>query len=202
MKKIALLPIIIIALFISSCKMHVFYVKSNINKEADTAYVFENDTVRIKYDLWDKRGKMHFSIYNKLNVPLFIDWKNSAFILNDLPIPYWIDRTNTKSSGSGVAYKGIASYNSAGSTVREDRVTFIPPHSKIIKDFNGHLCKTDYPKSEDVNKKFRNYIAYSINEDTHGESFADIDFEVTDVIVINSKKLKAYKSPKRFFTEK
>jgi len=202
MKKLTLLSIAILALINSSCKMHVFYVKSNMNKDADTAYVFENDTVRIRYDLWENKGKMHFSIYNKLNVPLFIDWKNSSFIMNDLPVPYWIDKTETRSRGGGVSNRGVSSYNSAGTMVREDRVTMIPPHSKILKDYIGRLCKSDYPTKDDNRKHFRNYIAYSVNEDTQGENFSDCDFEVTEIKVIKNNKMISYKSPSRFYTDK
>ncbi len=176
--------------------MQVFYVKSNI-KEVDTAYVFENDTLKITYDLWDNGGKMRFTVYNKLSVPLFIDWKNSAFIKDGLPNPYWIDKTDTKTSSSGYYYKGFAGGNSAGTMVHDDRVTFVPPHSNIIKRYKGN--PKDYRHELDKLKEFRNYIAYSTNEDTHGETFADSDFQLTEVKIIKRTKMRSYENSKRFY---
>ena len=92
-----LLLAIIAVLFLISCRpTYVFYVKSN-TKSNDSLFVFENDTIRITYHLWQNRGRMHFAIYNKLDVPIFLDWKNSSFIMNDVPKQYWEDETKTKS---------------------------------------------------------------------------------------------------------
>lgn len=183
--------------------MYVYSVKSN-TKSNDSLFVFENDTIRITYHLWQNMGRMHFSIYNKIDVPIFIDWKNSSFIMNDIPKKYWQDETKSKYSGSGVSYKGVSSYSSSGSMIHVDRIgfTFIPPHSKIIADYIGTLCKPGTSIDENLAKHFRNYIAYSTNEDTKDEKFTDSDFEVTQVMTIKSKQLKEYKNDKLFYTER
>ena len=186
--------------------MYVFSVKSN-TKSTDSLFVYENDTIRITYHLWKNGGRMHFAIYNKLDAPLFIDWKNSSFIINDVPKQYWVDRTHTKSSGSGVSYEGVSSYNSKGTMEHDDRISFIPPHSKIIKDYGNALCKKGGTFNEDLakdfrNYHFRNYIAYSINEDTKDERFTDSDFEVTEVKIIKSKDLDKYQNDKLFYMDR
>jgi len=145
---------------------------------------------------------MHFAIYNKLDAPLFIDWKNSSFIINDIPKQYWVDRTHTKSSGGGVTYQGVSSYNLKGTTEHDDRVSFIPPHSKIIKDYTDMLCKKGSTLDENLAMHFRNYIAYSTNEDTKDERFTDSDFDVTEVKTIKSKELGKYKNDKLFYIDR
>ncbi len=193
----------------TSCKSHVFYLRSNLNAnsvkstisdETDSAYVFENDTIKITYNLWENRGQMSFAIYNKLNMPIFIDWKNSSFIMDDMPIPYWVDKTNMATSSIGYNYKGFSTHNSSGIMIHDDRVTIVPPHSVAMKIYDGYLCLSNKPVGIDERKHFRNYIAYSVNEDTKNESFSDSDFQVAQVKVIKKNKLNTSKSQKRFYT--
>ena len=148
---------------------------------------------------------MHFAVYNKLDVPVFIDWKNSSFIMDDIPKQYWEDRTNTNSrtSGGAASYHGYTSYasKSSGSMVHVDRINLIPPKSKIIKEYPETLCKSEKPSQKDKIKHFRNYIAYSTNEDVKDDKFVDNDFQVIEVKAISPSKIKNYKSDKLFYTE-
>lgn len=106
-------------------------------------YVFDNDTVRVTYRFWSDRGKFEFSVENKLKVPIYIDWKKSNLIFNGKPNVYWVDETVIKSTSvtSGVAVRGAygVGYGSAttsGEAVSrpEERITFLPPSSKIERN--------------------------------------------------------------------
>jgi hypothetical protein len=86
---------------------------------------------------------MSFYFYNKLNKPIYIDWKNSSFIYNGNKLDYWIDETVTNSASYYGAYyykgepirpgltasQGIALNNSK--TFKPERITFIPPKANI-----------------------------------------------------------------------
>ena len=74
--------------------MQVFNIESNKAKLSKDFFVYENDTVKISYSFWANHGLMAFSIYNKLDKPIYIDWKNSAFIYNSNKLNYWIDQTS------------------------------------------------------------------------------------------------------------
>lgn len=132
---------------------------SNIEKRNDQ-YVFDNDTVRIVYRFWSHHGKFEFSIENKLKVPIYIDWKKSNLIFNGKPNVYWVDETVTKSTTvtSGVAVRGAygVGYGSAmtsGEAVSrpEERVTFLPPLSKIGRNEYAIERKSYY--AMDLNSK-------------------------------------------------
>lgn len=135
-------------LFLTSCSksyIQIFQTNASYQKNQEGEWVFENDTVKLTYNFWNETGIISFSVYNKLNVPIYIDWKNSAFIYNGNKLNYWVDKEETKSIGSyaGFAYKGPLikpgfSYNegiqsSATTTTKPERVTFIPPQSNYYR---------------------------------------------------------------------
>lgn len=112
----------------------------------DEYYVYETDTIRITYLFWEDKGLMNFTVFNKLDKPLYIDWKNSAFIQNDKKIDYWADeqKTDAKSYYKGHTYsylhsnaRGITLTNgvqiSQSTTIKEERITFIPPKSNYSR---------------------------------------------------------------------
>lgn len=51
-------------------------------------YTFENDKVKLVYNLWADRGMFAFVLHNKLNEPLYINWEESALYLNGTNVDY------------------------------------------------------------------------------------------------------------------
>jgi hypothetical protein len=108
-------------------------------KEQGSSYVFQNDSLAITYTFWAKKGVMAFSVYNKLDIPIYIDWKKCSFISKDKKLNYWDDEktVNGTSYTTGYVYRGSALFvpNYFGGTVSTqtisspERVTFIPPRS-------------------------------------------------------------------------
>jgi hypothetical protein len=105
------------------------------------AYVFENDTVKITYSFWAQHGVMSFTVYNKMNIPIYVDWRKSAFIQNDDKQDYWhdVETVNSESTSRGVAASyynvGVGKSVTTGTSVKTkpERVTFIAPHTQIEK---------------------------------------------------------------------
>ena len=113
MKKYLSSFLVIITVLLISCSpklAHLYETKamSNLpNKENS----FENDTVRIAYSFWSENGSYSFSVYNKLNVPLYIDWKKSSLVKNNDKLNYWSDEILTKSSSKRICTKStLGSY--------------------------------------------------------------------------------------------
>jgi hypothetical protein len=106
---------------------------------------FENDTVKITYSFWQKKGTLAYNIYNKLSIPIYIDWKKSSFIRDGQKYNYWADETITKSSSYrvGNSYIGYGYYDllglSSSSTlgtslsVKPERIAFLAPHSNVFE---------------------------------------------------------------------
>lgn len=140
MKKKLLL--LFIALSIFGCKsisyVQVFETKTNNVKTVDETYLFENDSLTITYNLWRERGLMQFTIYNKLNVPLYIDWRKSSYIDNAVKLNYWedVERTNAiyaSYSYAGSPYTAGSIGSSSTAMIKEERITFIPPKAKYTR---------------------------------------------------------------------
>lgn len=138
--------LVLIALLASCSKdlIQIFDTDTTNTYLDNEGYVFETDTIKITYQFWAQKGQMSFTIFNKLNKPIYIDWKNSAFIVNGNKIDYWMDEELTKSSaiynsyyvgrpplpGTGITIatdQGIQ--NTRTTTIKPEKITFIPPNS-------------------------------------------------------------------------
>lgn len=111
--------------------------------EQGYSYAFQNDSIAIVYTLWAKKGVLAFSIYNKLDIPIYIDWKKSSYISKGDKLNYWTDEktVNGTSITTGYAYSGGSLFvpNIFGTTVTNqrittpERITFIPPKSTYYR---------------------------------------------------------------------
>lgn len=106
-----------------------------INKEK--IYVFENDSIRISYSFWSDKGQLEYSIYNKLDKPIYVDWKKSSYIKNGTKNDYWKDaEIGSSVSVSKAEYvngnvQGASKTSSA--SVKLERITFIAPKSNYTQ---------------------------------------------------------------------
>lgn len=93
-------------LIFSSCGksfIQIFETVANNVETKNDYYVFESDTLRITYSFWTSQGVMSFSVYNKSDRPIYIDWKNSSFIYNGKKLNYWIDEFQSNSQSSEIS---------------------------------------------------------------------------------------------------
>jgi hypothetical protein len=141
MKNIIIL--ITISLLLTACKSYVQVCNTNssIKTNEDGFFIYENDSLKITYSFWKAKGLMSFSIYNKMSIPLYIDWKKSSYVDNSVKLNYWIDeeKSTAISSYGSYFYGGplltpgnsfsTSSSVSNSSKVKAERITFIPPAS-------------------------------------------------------------------------
>jgi hypothetical protein len=136
---------------LQSCKS-VFLYETKNNFSNENSVVFDNDTVIVAYDFWEENGLVKFMVYNKLNIPIYIDWKKSSYIVNQEKFDYWSDMTTVNSVGveNRYFYSGnpqVLNYGFLTHTIttstnvsvsksiisKQERTTFIPPKSYIVK---------------------------------------------------------------------
>lgn len=134
--------------------IQLFEVESNEVNLKDNYLVFENDIFIVVYKFWSYKGKMTFILYNKSDVPIFIDWKQSSLIINDRDkIQYWQDIVHTTTSGESVSVASnvqafypnnqpftiennstqINRIVSQSISIKPERISIIPPKSAISK---------------------------------------------------------------------
>jgi hypothetical protein len=214
-------------LIISSCKVALLEVESNNTHIHEGKYSFKNDTIKVEYDFWFNEGVMGFSITNKLNTPIYIDWKKCSFLLGDKKFDYWRDVELRKSVGFYSTYIiNTPSYFGSTTITKPERITFLPPGSKanfavfIIMPKDHFISKFDLEPNEsplefganDSPIKFSNYITYSNKENFENEYYLKNDFHVSQIKVMKKSKVfpvreyqneydSPYMSSMKFFIE-
>jgi hypothetical protein len=111
-------------------------VVSDTPKKPDGIHLFENDSVQIKYSFKGQDCPLDISIFNKLSVPLFVDWKKSSVIINQQRFPLWIDQSEINANTQGsttVQWTNLITHSSSttGTMIRSESVSFIPPQSYV-----------------------------------------------------------------------
>lgn len=233
MKKILLITVLGLILFGCKSYVQVFKTDSSIETDTDGFYVYENDSLKITYSFWKAKGLMTFSIYNKLEKPLYIDWKKSSYIDNSVKLNYWVDEEKTKglSAYGSYYYDGpllkprfaISSTSgiSMSSTVKVERITFIPPSSNYYRsqffilpiNFFKLDTKTEFeevPRNDKPKKKetkvykttyakensplvFRNFLTFSLSEDFETEFYVDNEFYIQQILEMDERHFKQYR---------
>jgi hypothetical protein len=210
----------IILFSIQSCKYVQVVTLTGTNTTLDKYMTFENDSVKIVYDFWTHAGILSFAVYNKLNKPLYIDWKKCSFILgNSKKLDYYVDfeKSDQVTYYNGYLYKslfGRIGSSSAGigsqTTVKSERITFIPPHSSIgsskfkltrgyfrllnptvesvPKSWKPNSKKTttvkrlEFKNLEESPERFRNFLTFSTSEKFETEFYVENSFWVSQII--------------------
>jgi hypothetical protein len=133
MKKFKLSLMMLTAIVVlASCGGQIRLTETeSVGKDAVVNSVCENSDIKVTYDMWAENGITYFSIYNKAEKPMYIDWKRSVFVYNDWKNDYWVEKSTTQEylvpSGTGKAI----TYSRRMSTVVAERYTFIPPHTYV-----------------------------------------------------------------------
>lgn len=120
----SILSLLILTILLSSCSkkmIQVFETSSSNTKLINSSWIFENDTTKIVYSFWSDKGIMAFSIYNKLDKPIYIDWKTSSYIYNGVKLDYWLD--------------GFRSISTTGKTITSNSSSY----KAIVSQYNGYL---------------------------------------------------------------
>ncbi len=109
---------------------------AKVNDSGD--FIFENDTLRIRYDFHSENGHLKFGILNKLKQPLYINWKESGFVQGTNFMPYWQDQYIS----NGYIYNQWFDWNgylnlrgpyTFSIAKREDQISFIPPGTELMQ---------------------------------------------------------------------
>lgn len=144
MKKL-FIPLTLIIMVFSSCSpihyYQLFEAKPIGNIPIENQVVFEDENCRVVYDLWDRRGDMGFTIYNKTDSYLSLDLSKSFLVINGAVYDYFLNRTYTTSSASGLSATAATStpYSWSTGVVATSGSSSSGASSSIIEKFNRTL---------------------------------------------------------------
>ncbi|GAB4020856.1 hypothetical protein [Spirosoma koreense] len=211
MKTLAFLLLFSAVLLSCSPTIQVVTLRGSNVRPATEGLVMDNDTLTLRYDFASERGLMHITLINKLNQPLYVDWKRSSFIVGQEKLDYWYDVADVQLTGtySGGRYSRYTVENLSGSVSKEDKISFIPPQTKLEKrQFvlvpsgsirqSGPFNTEQEPSNMSNRKKpiavkvytysadqspltFRNYLTLSTDKDFKTEFHIDTKFWASDV---------------------
>ncbi len=221
-------PLFVAGLFLlAGCTPNAQLITLRGNNVTPTSkgLIIDNDSLTIRYSFYSERGIMTFSVFNKLTVPLYVDWKNSAFIVGSTKFDYWRDVAYVALSGPSYRYNGYPGYGLAGTVSKDDQVGFIPPQTKLTKQQfvvlpAGHLRLSGQPTIEqepelwafgsrkkriDVQNyaftaadspcRFRNFLTLSTQRDFQQAFYIDTRFYAANVRVMPATQVSGYRTP-------
>ncbi|GAB3998936.1 hypothetical protein GCM10028807_47770 [Spirosoma daeguense] len=229
MKSVTFLSIIWVLLVGCTPKIQVVTLRGSNVQPASEGLVLDNDTLTLRYNFASERGLMHLTLINKLNKPLYVDWKRSSFIIGQDKVDYWYDVAEVNLTGNAFRYNRYLSTSSLNGTVtKADPIAFIPPQTKLEKQQfvvvpAGTVNLVGQPKTEqepskllygkkpvDVTVysytpnqsplKFRNYLTLSTDKDFKTEFTIDTNFWASDVKVLPRNHLLTEQSREHQYT--
>jgi len=179
-----LLYLALILLAFSSCATTYQYVTLNspeVPKNDKKEFTFENDSMRLTYNFHGENGPIAMTVYNKIDKPLFINWKKSFLIHDGQAVCLFNNRVEVNGVIDGYSYKGVfpgtrvTSGNLYASFDLPEGMDMIPPGSYITKSMQAQvqttpvyntkfLEKTQPEKVTDFNGVTYKYKRYSFDQ--------------------------------------
>jgi len=209
---------IVLPLLLTSCNVYQVYdTKSQLVKNDEKQYIFEDENIKLEYDLWGNRGTLAFNFYNKTNKPIFVDWNHSNFIKNGFSFDYYQDQTTVTTNGlstNNTSYNrfgsnSIGTYNGISKIVKKKPDAQVPPKSKIsvytfniyqegVPEIKNNKETTVLYNENNTPLKFRNYIGYSFEKDFKDLKYIDNDFYVNKIEFISNGDFESKYQNKEF----
>ncbi len=191
---------------------------NNVKPDTD-GLVLDNDTLTLTYSFYSERGLMTLTLFNKLNVPLYVDWKKSAFIVGKKKMDYWYDVSDVNVDGSSYQHYRSSTVSLSGTVSKDDQIAFIPPKTELVKrqfvilpggelPLSGQPAIKQAPSTYEASNlkrqvniqeynylpnqsplTFRNFLTLSTKRDFQEEFYLDTNFWASDVQVMPQPQL-------------
>ena len=196
MKNLTLFLLIMIS--ITSCKSYMISTVSsnNTNKESSSgAHFIENDTVKITYSFNGENSPLTLEVFNKLNEPVYVNWEQSAVVLNNKVYSFVDDKLaihgTTSSARQPYNFQtGTDNLsNFSGMVKLPQNGAFLPPRSQVSRTIYAlntintfQLDQTDYTASTSP-IQFRCYVTLYTMSDGRPKPFSfEQSFWVSSIV--------------------
>ncbi|GAB3564450.1 hypothetical protein GCM10027578_09930 [Spirosoma luteolum] len=130
---------VVAAVMLSSCTRTVQVVTlrgNNVQPVEKEGLVLDNDSLTLRYNFSSERGTMNVTLLNKLDRPLYVDWKRSSLVIGNTKLDYWQDVSDVNLAMSGVSHGLYSRYligSINGTISRSEPVGFMPPKTTLTK---------------------------------------------------------------------
>ena len=193
---------------------HHVVVQSDATINGYQEHTIKNDSIELNYSFTGAGGPVNIMVYNHSEKPIYVDWKKSAMIIDGEKYNYWSeDITIDASSSARIEENSMfsTSISTEGVAYKDERISFIPPHSYIKStrtDLDGFLKHfplenqtakkvkdgTDYITwyqfdEETTPVKFRSFLTFTNQENATDETYLETRFWVKEVARTYKKDL-------------
>ena len=143
---------------LSSCSptyYQVYEVKSNALKQSDNSLVYENEDLKVLYNLWGAGGTVNFIVQNKTDRDLFLDMGQSFLIFNGEASDYFQNReyTNTISMTTSASY-GVSLFSATAG---------FWPNTYLVPGTQSLMAKAMKGSSKSVTTKEKEIVCIPAN---------------------------------------
>jgi hypothetical protein len=199
----------LIGLLTAGCVRYQYaVVDSNLDKSKKGEIVFENDSLKLTYQFKGINGPASIHLFNKLDVPLFVNWQRSSVIIGDKSFSRAKESSDISASAIGTQINWTetlsTTHNSIdGSIKHSPQIGFIPPKSFIesnpidlssaffnlsgsqMQAKNSYGTRVRYQDFDENSTpmSFRSYLTLSLTPDFQNPIVIDQQFWVSEVAV-------------------
>lgn len=141
MKNIIILGSLICLL--SACSRYQIHTLSSLKTPKDDQtgnFIIKNDTLEMIYKFNGRNGPLEVQIKNKLDEPLYVNWKKSALIIKDKAISFSDNKISFSGEFIGTNERNVFLPNTVDQSGKinaiatmPEEIAFIPPHAEIEK---------------------------------------------------------------------
>jgi hypothetical protein len=220
------------AVLLGACTQYQYItIDSNVYRQDQQSFIWENDTLKIRYIFSGYNCPLTVQVHNKTNQPLYVDWKKSAVVYGDgSRWALWNDESYINTSTSGGAVK-VRNYTYSASSTdgvihKKEQISFIPPNSyvsvkplAIVSGFLkplprnlrekvsfGNESNTKVDKysftQENTPITFRCFLTLSTNDNFNNAIYIDQPFWVSEVLQTYMTPSSVLSSDNMFYVNK
>lgn len=193
--------LMLLVFILSACSTYQYIaVDSFLDKNDMNEFVYENDSVRINYEFTGQNFSVKYTIFNKLNKPLYINWDNSLVAINDEEYydAYYDQPINFIAPLSNLNVQSNILINSPIEISASDTLT----NMGLQATANDGTWKR-YAFSDEISPVFFiNILSISYNNDMASPIYLENSFWVSELYQTNTKNNALTNNSNRFYLKK
>ncbi len=123
--------------FLSGCSSYQYVsLVGSLPKNNENQFIRENDTVKITYSFTGNNCPVTIQVFNKLQIPIYVDWSKSSVIINGEKESLWTGSASIYATTQGMNINWDKTTSTSigdinGTLQRNEKVSFIPPRSFV-----------------------------------------------------------------------
>lgn len=203
---------------LSSCTRYQYAtVSSPLKQNLKREFVHENDSIQVVYNFHGSGGPIKISVYNKLDTPVFVNWRMSSLIVDGLSRSYQDNVSTIQGNTSGTEIDWSSDFSTtnltfSGSVSHDEDLSFIPPGrfvsmtpttlnlgflptppnikpvNKVVRTISGNSTGRSYLyASENSPLRYQSYLTYSTDANFATIATVEDSFWISELMVTLNK---------------